>query len=106
MKETETWVSPSHQRGDEFNGTVVSFDMQSRFKQYRPQRLNTAEKRHCLKMLQGSAADSQIDSVIESDGRLSQHLKSYFGGKEIYTAPGAEFVSKLQRDMKVNMFNH
>ena len=46
-------------------------------------------------MLHGSAADSIVDSVLESDGKLSQHLKSYFGRKEIYTAPGAEYVNKL-----------
>ena len=56
-------------------------------------------------MLHGSAGNSIVDSVIGSDGRLSQHLRNHFGDKEIYTAPGAEHVTKLQRDIKVNMFN-
>ena len=79
--------------------------MQSKFQAYRPSRLDTAEKQHYLKMLHGSAGNSIVDSVIGSDGRLSQHLRNHFVDKEIYTAPGAEHVTKLQRDIKVNMFN-
>ena len=64
-------LSPSKPVCDEFNGTVVSFDMKSKFKAYRPSRLSNIEALRYLKMLQGSAVDSIADSVIESDGKLS-----------------------------------
>ena len=46
-------------------------------------------------MLHGSARNSFVDPVIGSDGRLSEHLRNHFGDKEIYTAPGAEHVTKM-----------